>query len=713
MSHPLFPLFSFKSIAVVGASESSSFGSGPYKALQDVGFQGAYYPVNPRRSEVHGVKAYPDPSQIPEAIGAAAIVVGRERVLGAVKACVARGARAFAIISAGFVEADAEGARLQQELTEYVRQEGLLLAGPNGFGVASVVNRCAAFTGSGLNQSRAGNVGVVSSSGGLLNEVISYGNARRLGFSHLASLGNEAGVTNADVLDFFVDDPNTDVVLMVAETIRDPARFQEAARRAQAARKPIAVLKIGASEKAAQATLTHTGALAGSDAVYDALFKQLNVTRVADIDELIEVGALFSGSVDVLRRRPVERAAVIEISGGGKGLVCDTAAAAGVDLPDLAPQTSAALRAVLPDNVEPSNPLDTGGASWSAPEMAQLYPAVLDALAAQPDLDVIVSRFTVPRAGGIESIAPRLEEMKAARARHPDRLFAVLSRTSDQFSPAWGDAIAADNLVFLQGYGKGPRALGYLAHYSRRLRRPSAEAASTVQATPAPLPRRDRAVLSEVDAKDYLRARGLPVVPTAAAQTRDQAVQLAAQYGFPVALKVLSPQIVHKSDVGGVYLRLPDAEAVGTAFDALEGLVARTPGAAFEGVAVQPMAEPGLELVIGGHRDPQLGPVVLFGLGGIFVEALGDVALRLAPLAAADADEMLDEIRGRALLQGLRGQPPVDRAALRDALLRLGQVLHDTPEIASIDLNPVFAYPSGILAVDARIELVGAAVPAH
>jgi acyl-CoA synthetase (NDP forming) len=411
---------------VIGASESSSYGNGPYRALEALGFTGQYFPVNPRRPEVHGHQAYPDVASIPAQIDLAVIVVGRNLVNGSLAAAADKGARAAVVISAGFVESDEHGAALQREMSALARERGLVLVGPNCFGVASLANRCGGFTGSGLHESRLGNVSVLSSSGGLANEIISYGNARALGFRHLVSTGNEAGITGADVLDYYVQDPGTEVILAILETVRNPALFVEVADRAALAGKPLVVLKIGASEKAARSALTHTGALAGSDAVYSALFHQKGVVRVSDIDELIEVGSLLSRGIDVVRSRGLRRAAVIEISGGGKGLVCDTAADAGVSLPDLTDAARAALEPVLPRGIEPSNPLDTG-LTWGGPDMDQIFPLALETLASEPEVDVVLARFTVPRSDGLGPLRKRLDELIAARAAHPNRLFGVLS----------------------------------------------------------------------------------------------------------------------------------------------------------------------------------------------------------------------------------------------------------------------------------------------
>jgi acyl-CoA synthetase (NDP forming) len=326
-------------------------------------------------------------------------------------------------------------------------------------------------------------------------------------------------------------------------------------------------------------------------------------------------------------------------------------------------------------------------------------PGVLESLAGESSLDVLLARITVPREGPLGNLAERVAELLAARAAHPDRLFGVLSRTSDRFSDEWAAVVGDARLVFLQGYGRGMQALGKLAAYSRFLRR-DASCGTIEMPDPVPLVVGDaRQVLGEVEAKDVLRAAGLPMIATTLAATADDAVEQARRFGYPVAVKVVSPEIVHKSDAGGVRLGLGDDDAVRAAFGGLQAL------SGFEGVAVQPMAQPGLELVLGAHRDPQFGPVVLFGLGGIFVETLHDVALRVAPISSLDAQDMLDDIRGHALLAGARGQPPVDRAALSDALQRLGDFMVGHPNVASVDLNPVLGYPTGILGVDARVAL--------
>ena len=701
MPHRLSALFDFSSLALVGASDTNNTGLSPFEALHQVGFKGRYYPVNPRRTEVHGQRAYPSVSSLPEAPEMVVIAIPRDGVADVIDECAERGVKAAVICSAGFLEQDARGAELQARITQRATESGLLVVGPNCFGVASIVNRCAAIS-VGLSGLEPGKVGVVSNSGGLLNEIMSYGAARGLGFSHLVSSGNEAGVTAADIIDYFVDDPNTEVVLGILETVRNPELFVASCTRALKACKPIVLVKMGSSEKGARSTTTHTGALAGSDAVYSALFQQKGVIRVSDIDELIDLGALFATSIHRLPRRRLERSAIIEISGGGKGLVSDTAAAAGVELPDLSEEATARLKQALPHDIYTTNPIDTGG-WWGDPTKPHVFPLLLKTFASEPEFDVIISRFTIPRAGALGPLGARLAEMEAAMEAHPDRLFVVLSRTSDQFSEAWLTAVRDHQIAFLQGYGRGLRAVSRLAEYSRAFHGVPAKAPSRASARADD---RDNAhrVLNEIESKQVLEAAGVPVIETLAATGVEEAVRCADRLGYPVALKIVAPEIIHKSDSGGVQLGLADAQAVRTAVASLQA-AALSAGATFRGVTVQPMANPGLEIVLGAHRDSQFGPVILFGLGGVFVEVLHDVALRVAPVSLDDASAMLAAIRGHAVLDSARGRPAVDRPAICDALCKLSTLMLSRPDIRSLDVNPALAYPHGLLAVDARVVL--------
>ena len=702
VDHRLNPIFQFSSVAVVGASDSGGTGGRVYGALQRLGYDGVYYPINARTDRVQGMQAYPSVSSLPEVPEMVVIAVPRDAVPGVIAESAALGVKASVILAAGFAERDEHGTELQNQISATARETGLLVVGPNCLGTVSVVNKCCGF--SSVPPTRSGNVAIISHSGGLLNEVMWSGDARGVGFSHVASVGNEAGVTSADLIDYFVADPATDVILAIIESVRDPQGFVASCAKALDAAKPLVVLKMGLSVKAASSAATHTGALAGSPAVHEALFRQQGVTQVHDLDELVDMAALFSHAAAPLRARPMERAAIIEISGGGAGLICDTAEAAGVELPELSSAGAEKLQAQL-TNQSATNPIDTGG-SWGDADKKDLYPACLEAFASEPGVDIVVSRYTIPQSGELGALQDRLRELEVARAAHPDRFFPILSRTSVQFSPAWLDAVVEQQLAFLQGYGRGLHALGCLAKYSRAVHGGSATRVTGSQARPteanaaSPVAR----VLGEADSKALLAAAGIPTIETVQAITADEAVREANRIGYPVVLKVSSVEITHKSDQGGVLLNRADPEAVKRGFESLQE-VAFKASASFQGVTVQPMAKTGVEVILGGHQDPQFGPVLAFGLGGIFVEVLRDVALRVAPLRREDASAMLEEVKGKALLDGLRGQPPCDRGAVTDALCRLSDLMLARPDIISIDANPAFVYPSGLTVADARIVL--------
>ena len=702
VDHRLNPIFDFSSVAVVGASDSGGTGGRVYGALQRLGYDGVYYPINARTDRVQGMQAYPNVSSLPDTPEMVVIAVPRDAVPSVIDECAVRGVKASVILAAGFVERDEHGAKLQKQISATARESGLLVVGPNCLGIVSVVNKCCGF--SGAPPTRSGNVAIISHSGGLMNEVMWSGGARGVAFSHVASVGNEAGVTSADLIDYFVADPATDVILAIIESVRDPQGFVASCSKALDAAKPLVVLKMGLSVKAAHSAATHTGALAGSPAVHEALFRQKGVIQVHDLDELVDMAALFSHAVAPLRARRMERAAIIEISGGGAGLICDTAVAAGVELPELSPEGAEKLQAQL-TGIFATNPIDTGG-SWGDANKKDIYPACLEAFASEPGIDIVVSRYTIPQSGELGALQDRLRELELARAAHPDRFFPILSRTSVQFSPTWLDAVVEQRLAFLQGYGRGLRALGCLVKYSRAVHGGGATqaAGSHAQPTEAKAAAPALRVLGEVDSKALLAAAGIPTIETVHAITADEAVREANRIGYPVVLKVSAVEITHKSDQGGVLLNLTDAEAVKRGFESLQEVASKA-SATFQGVTVQPMAKTGVEVIIGGHQDQQFGPVIAFGLGGIFVEVLRDVALRVAPLSAEDASAMLEEVKGKALLDGLRGQPPCDRGAITDALCRLSELMLARPDITSIDANPAFVYPSGLTVADARIIL--------
>ena len=700
----LDPLFNFSSVAFVGASDTSHFGLGAWRALKEVGFDGKYYPINPKRDTVHEVPAFPSVADVPDSIDAAVIAVARQHVLPAFEQAADKGAKAVVVLSGNFGESDEQGKEMQAELARMARERGVLLVGPNCMGAASVLNGRALYQGRGLGAARKGNISVVSQSGGLMNELLHYGNARALGFCHMVSSGNEADLSCAEYIDYYARDEQTRVIVAIIETVRDPDLFIAALDRAAQARKPVIVLKLGASEKGARSALTHTGALAGDDAVWDALLEQKAAIRAYDIDELVDLSAIFSQTHDILRKRPLERAGVLEISGGSCELVCDLAEVAGIELPEPNSATKEAVQPTLVDFLSVSNPVDTGFL-WTNPAMRAFYPTALDAFASQDDIDIVVSRYIVPPDEELGALNERLEEFDAARKAHSDRFFFIATPTSNQYHPEWKEALAKYQIPFVPGFRRAFSALGKLVQYSKRIRAWSPPPETSLVRRPGASERSIR-ILNEVEAKSLLADAGLPVVTTRLATSTGEAVEIANSIGYPVAVKVMSPQMTHKSDVGGVRLNLKDAESVAQAFADFQSLVSNTPGAEFEGMSVQAMAAPGLELVIGSHRDPQFGPVIMFGLGGIFIEVLKDTSFRVAPLTRSDAEAMVDGIRAKELLHGVRGKPGVDLNSIVEAILAISQIMVTRPDVVSLDVNPAFAYPDGLSIADARVILL-------
>lgn len=698
----LSPLFNFNSMTFVGASDSSHFGLGAYRAMREVGFDGPYYPINPKRETVHETRAYPSVADIPGEVEGAVIAVAREHVIPAFRQAIEKGVKAAVVLSGNFGEGDEIGKALQVELGQLARDNDVILIGPNCMGAASVKNGRALYQGRGMGAALKGGISVVSNSGGLMNEFLHYGNARALGFAHLVSSGNEADVSCSQLIDWYVDDPDTQVIVAILETVREPALFVEALDRAALAGKPVLVLKLGVSVKGAASAVTHTGAMAGDKAVWDALLDQKGAVRARDIDELVDLAAIFSKVGDRLTRRPLERAAVMEISGGSCELVCDVAEAAGVELPEPDARTAAAIAPLMQGFLHVANPIDIGYL-WTNPAMGEVYPHALAAFASQGDVDILVSRYIVPPEEPMGALHDRLAEMDAARKANPDRLFVVVSPTSNQYQPEWKAALAAHDLAFVPGFNRAFSALGKLAGYSRRIRDYEPQALIAT----APVTGATRmTILNEVEAKDLLTEAGMPVVDTRLAGSADEAASLGEAIGFPVAAKLMSPQMTHKSDAGGVRLNLRSADELRTAYADFAEIAASVPGAVYEGMSVQAMAPAGgLELVLGAHRDPQFGPVILFGLGGIFVEVLKDTVLKVAPLSLKDAHAMLEGIRASEMLHGVRGKPGVDRAAVAQALVALSQLMMARPDIESIDVNPAFAYPDGLRVADARVVL--------
>jgi acetyl coenzyme A synthetase (ADP forming)-like protein len=704
MPASLEPLLRPRSIAVIGAARKRGTIAGEvFHNLVQFGFQGAVYPVNPRASVVQSVRAYANVEEIPDAVDLAVLVVPAAQVVETIDACGRKGVRAVVVITAGFAETGPDGAAMQQALADRARSYGMRVVGPNCLGVLNAnpdVRMGATFA---PNFPPFGGVAVCSQSGALGLAILDLALEVGMGISSFVSIGNRADVSAADLIAYWEHDPDTKVILLYLENLGDPAEFLEIARRVSR-KKPVAVVKSGRTEAGRRAASSHTGALAGMDVAVDALLGQCGVLRTDTIHELFDVAMLLS--TQPVPKGP--RMAILTNAGGPGIMATDACESRGLKVPTLTEATRAALREFLPAAASVGNPVD-----MIASASAEHYERSLRLLLADPGVDGVLTLFVTPIVTKPTDVAEAI--LRATRdAQKP----IVACMMGSQGVP---EAVAALREARIPTYTFPEAAAAALARAARygdyRARGEdtapplSIDAAKRDDATailgkPLPAGARGR-WLPPDEVRTVLEAYGIATPRQAIARSGDEAARLAAEIGFPVALKLIAKGITHKTDVGGVRLGLRDESEVREAYLAMLGRLhelGRT--ADMEGVLLQRMADRGIETFVGATRDPEFGHLIGFGLGGVQVELLKDVVFRVAPLGALDAAEMVDGIRARALLEGFRGGPVADKAALTDVLLRVGRLVADFPQIAEVDLNPVIARPDGAIAVDARIRVV-------
>ncbi len=698
MPNALDAIFKPRSIAVIGASRSpSTIGHQILSNLIDYGYTGAVYPINPKAASIHSIKAYPSIGAVPDAVDLAVISVPKELVLGVAEECGQAGVRGLVVITAGFREVGGEGVEREQQLVEIVKRYGMRMIGPNCMGV---LNTGPAFS---MNATFApcmppgGRTAFLSQSGALGLSVLDYASEYGIGISQFASIGNKPNVSGNDLLLQWEHDENVDVILMYVENFGNPRKFLEIASRITK-QKPIIVLKSGRSQIGAHAAASHTGALAASDLAVDALLAQAGVLRAESIEALFDMAIAFTGKLPQSRRT-----AVLTNSGGPGILVVDALEPHGLEVVELHPDTVTRLAQVLPAEASLRNPLD-----MIASATPQSYRTALESLLIDPNVDAVISIFVPPL--GVQQTAVA-DAIIAAAAAHPEKPVIAVLMGRDGLPQ--GRAELADAripaYVFPESAARGLAALNRQREWLERcagdqtpftVRR--AEAEALVQRVLA----RGETKLNEIEALELLGCYGIAAAPARLATSAQQAASLAAEIGLPVVMKIVSPDIMHKTDVGGVRIGLQDADDVRNAYDEIiAAATAAVPGADVTGVLVQKMVSGGRELIAGVTRDPLFGPLVMFGLGGIYAEALRDVAFRIAPLGDTDAEDMIRGIRARKIIDGMRGQPPVERAALREVLRRVAQLAIDIPQIQELDLNPLLGFADRVIAVDARVRI--------
>lgn len=701
-SHPLYPLFYPRSVAVVGASPKGGYGLGVITALRTFGFTGAIYPVNPNYDMLADLIAYPELGALPEPVDAVAIAVPSQAVPQVVHQAIDAGVKCGVAFGSGFAEAGAAGRSLQAELRALCG-ERFPLIGPNCLGVMSYLGGAALWSIPVGPRRTAGAVGLVAQSGNMALTLMA--SSRGLSLAHAVSTGNQAVVDAVDVMSFYLAEPGIRVIAAVLEGLTDVAKFRRVAAQAAERDVPIVALKLGRSEKAGRAAVAHTGSLTGSDQLYDALFSQYGVLRVADLDELMETAKLLAAD-----RRPTGSGLGVFASSGGEcGLISDVAAASGVELPDLRPETRAELLGLLPPFANPLNPLDITAAGWGNRE---IYGNVATLLAATPGVDIVACiGDTTRNSGPLHTTGwdKMIAGLADAHAR-TDKPLAVINTITD-VAYELTDALAELGIIHLSGACTATRAIGHAGRYARWRQNPRADGdAASVDAArrlgardllPAP-----GSGVSETASKALLQLYGIPTPDGGLARSVDEALALANAVGYSVVLKIEADGIHHKTEVGGVALRITsDARLCAEYVALLERVAARAPDAKVRGVRVERMASGVIELIVGGRNDPLFGPVVVAGLGGVLAEALQDVSTRLAPVDTDEARAMLSELRGSALLGPFRGRPAVDVAAAAEVIARVSQLLIELPEIQELDLNPVLvgAEGDGCVAVDGLV----------
>ena len=696
-------LFEPRSIALIGASEKSTWSWNFHNILHDGHFTGQISYVNPRGGTVHGLPAYSRLSDIGAPVDLALIIVPPPAVLSIMQEMVDMGVRNAVLITAGLGELGGEGKRMEEELIAYAHAHDLAFLGPNCLGYINVAHNIPAMP-SPFPPVIEGNVAVISQSGALTSTLFNYAYMQHVGISALASTGNEAVLSVSELMDYFIEDEATNVIALFLEAIRNPERFVSAARRALEKGKPVIAFKIGRSERSAQVAQAHTGALVGDDRVIDALFRQLGIIRVNSIEELL----ITAGTLSQTGVLPGNRLGFVALSGGSCDSAADYAEQYGIALPGFSEETKQGLRTLLPALGPAHNPLDTTGAVVNDPA---LFERIVTQVGADPNLDVLVCANSLPSEAQDEHIskftATLLRHIVTGlrSASHPAFL---LDFVSNDVAKRAREAVEQNAWPLVPGgVERGLQALGKAMWWSERFRRAQArEAAAADEALPTPeVSETTVGTWSESQVRPLLEQYAIPVVPAHLVTSAEQAVAVARGVSFPVVLKVASPDIVHKSDIGGVRLNLQIEQEVRAAFQQImqaAGSVSPTPR--IEGVLVSPMRTGGVELLVGIVRDPAWGQVLAVGLGGIWVEILNDTSLRVLPVSLEDIRVMLDELQGKALLHGARGSNAADLDRLVEVVYRtsmLAQALGDTLE--SLEINPFRVDGAQIEALDALI----------
>jgi acetate---CoA ligase (ADP-forming) len=699
----LAEFFAPRSVAMVGASETSGWSRFIVAANSAVGYQGPLQPVHPRHDKVFGRPAVPTLRHLPQPADLAFILVPTEAVATVIDDAAAAGVRNVVVLASGYREAGTGGKELEDELVAAAASHDIVLLGPNTLGFLNTGARVAPFALTVPLPLTAGPVGIALQSGALSSALLAFARSQAIGVSTVASLGNEAMITTADVLDYLVADEQTKVICMFLEAIGDPAAFSAAAKRADEAGKPIIAMKVGASQAGQQAALAHTGAVAGDDAVVDAALRQLNIVRVTSIEDLLTTAALLG-----YQRWPRgRRMGVLTASGGACDIIADRASAEGIEIPPFQPATTATIASHLPSFANARNPLDVTGYVLANARTSTLTAIdyALDAAVEDSGLDFTVfTGFTVPEVRPPDEAAAKLLEDRVAwlaqRMRTAPIPVLPMGTTCTDVTGYARELLGRHGIHLLGGMDLGIQAIGHA------LRWQDGRGDVTLLPGRPPASAGVARAWSEAAARDLLAAAGIPVVPGRVARSADEAAEIARELGTPVAVKINSAHVTHKSDIGAVQLNLSGDAAVRAGYERVVAAAAAHDETGQHGgneVLVTSMRTSGVEVLAGVTMDAGFGPVLAVGLGGIWVELLGDVSLRILPADPAEVRRMLEQLRALPVLQGARGGVSADLDALAKVIAGIGELAGSVSGLQALEVNPLWVCGDQVEALDVLV----------
>lgn len=700
----LEPLFNPESVAVLGASENKNkIGYLQVKALLDGGFKGDIYPINPKTERIGGLMCFPSLSEVPKQVDLAILCVSAKKVKQCLEECAQNKVKAAVIFASGYSEIGEEGLKEQQLINEIAKENGIRIIGPNCVGLINTTNGLMGTFSPGLTNVPLNDqkeVGFITQSGafGVLTYIASAQNG--LSFNYFVSVGNEVETEFSDVIEYMIHDPKTSVISGYLEGEKNPGKLRKLAKQALINNKPIIIMKSGRSSAGSRAAASHTGSLAGSDKIYDGFFKQTGIIRADDYEDIISFSKLF-----LSKKLPTGRNSVIVTSSGGRGInEADRCESFGLKINALNNKAKTEIQRHIPAFASASNPVDlTAAAAITNPE---LFLEPLKVLAKDPDTDIIIfSEFPMDW----DSTNPLLKEFIEI-CRNTDKFILVTTFPLEGMSiPKSAAELEKNGIPVIPGSLNPIRALAKLVNYSEKYQKMKQEINQPLQEVEEKKDLKDLLLpgltLSESQASDILDSYGIPTTRRGVAITESEAIKLADNIGYPVVLKIDSPDIPHKSEAGAIKLNLMDGQEMSNAFQEINRNAGNyDPNARINGVSVQEMLPEGVEVIVGVNNDFAFGPVIMLGLGGVFVEVFKDISFRVAPITKNDAIEMIEELKSYSILKGARGKPPVDIDAIADVLLKVSTLVSDYgDEIKELDINPLIVYEKGIVAADAML----------